>query len=129
MTSLKTPRAALVLILGVIASGVFGMWLAIASSLQEPDIDHAVGATAIVTFSLTALALIRRSWARLPLLVTGFYAGALIWDGFFVGYDPSAMTMLGYFVYNVILTFFAVLALIASTWDRIAAAPEPEARS
>lgn len=127
MTSLKTPRAALVLILGIIASGAFGMWFAI-SELQAPEMGYAVGATALVTFILTALALIRRSWARIPLLVTGFYAGALFWDGFFTEYDPSAgADSLGYLVYNVILIFFAVLALIVSALDRPAAAREPEA--
>ena len=125
-TSLTTPRAALVLILGIIASGLVGMRLAI-SELPESEMGYAVGATALVTFTLTALALIRRSWARLPLLVTGFYAGGLILSGFFPAeYDPSVPpASLGYLVCNLILVFFAVLALVVSICGRTAT-PKPE---
>ena len=102
------------LIAGVLSCGAFGVWLVLGSSLKEPAIDHAVGVTAMVACVLAAIAMLRRSWARVPLLASCVLSGWLMKESLFEEYDPSDMTGFPYFALNVLTVFAASVALFIS---------------
>jgi hypothetical protein len=66
------------------------------------------------------LAIVRRSWARLPLLGAGVICGFLIDAGFFTEYDPSAMTLLGYFFLGILLTMVGAMAVVVNLIEALA---------
>ena len=109
-----TRRVAGGLIAGVIACGAFGEWLVFASELKVPAIDRAVGATAMVACVLAAIALLRRSWARVPLVGVCVIAGLLTKSALFDPYDPSDLTGFEYFATNVLIIIASSVAFFIS---------------
>jgi hypothetical protein len=105
--------------IGVIACGGFVVWAAAASSWGEPAITEAVGWSGIAGLCLAVLAMVRRSWARLPLLGACVISGLLIDAGFFTEYDPSAMTLLGHFFLGILLTVAGSIASVVNLLDAL----------
>lgn len=101
------------LCLGTIASGAIGIW-ATFSSLNGTATDGVVGVAAVVAFMLSAAALFRRSWTRLPLALTCAIAGALIYSAFIEPDEPSAIDGPAYFFYNSLLIVIGSVTLISS---------------
>jgi hypothetical protein len=117
---MQSRRTSAALTLGVVACGVFGAWAAGASPWSESEIDRSVGLAGIVAFVLAALALFRRSWARLPLIATCVLAVMLTQSALFTEYDPSAMTLFGYFALSCLLIVAPSFALVIMLADSAA---------
>lgn len=98
---------------GVLMCGIFG-GLGAAVAHEGPAIERTVGVTALLTLILAAAALVRRSWARLPLVVAGYCAGSLASDAFFVSErDPSEWSyLIGYLFLNAVIALSAAAALL-----------------
>lgn len=112
-----TPRVLDAATFGVVVCGVFVIWVAASSTWSEAAITEAVGWAGIAAFVFAALALICRSWARLPLVGACVLSGLLIDAGFFTEYDPSAMSLVGYFFLGVLLTLTGTFAAVVKLLD------------
>ena len=109
-----TPMISRILTGCVITCGVFGAWAAGASPWSGPAIVRSVGVAGILAFILAAIALLRRSWARLPLLAACAIAGLLTQAALFDWHEPSDMNLFGYFALNILMILAAGLALVIS---------------
>ena len=92
--------------------GALGAWAAGNSSLSWQASDRVVGVAGILAFILAAIALGRRSWARLPLLAACVFADMLTWTVYFDWSD--GMTGFAYLGLSYLIILAAGLALVVS---------------
>lgn len=99
----------------VIVCGALGAWAAGNSSLSWQASDRVVGVAGILAFILAAIALGRRSWARLPLLAACVFADMLTWTVYFDWSD--GMAGFAYLGLSYLMILAAGLALVSQSWS------------
>lgn len=100
----------------VFVGGVLAALIA-AAGYEDSATYHSVGVYASLACALSILAMIRRSWARVPLVIAAALAGGTAWDAFFGERDPSESTLLGFLVSQVLVALLAVVALAIVAWE------------
>lgn len=99
---------------GVIAFGLLGFFAPNWISLSFRTMDFIVGGAAAAAFSLAAVALIRRSWARVPLLLVCILEVMLVWTVFFDESDRIIyFALVGMSGLAVLAAAFAMIILAA----------------
>ena len=101
---------------GVMSCGVLGLWATF--SLRGVAADRVVGTLAIVAFVLALIALRRRSWTRLPLVASCWFAYVLVWVAYIGPDDPMAIEGLAYAFDNALLVMAAAVTLVIVKHDQ-----------
>lgn len=101
---------------GVFVGGVLAALIA-AAGYEDSATYHSVGVYASLACALSILAMIRRSWARVPLVIAAALAGGTAWDAFFGERDPSGSNLLGFLVSQALVALLAAVALVIFAWE------------
>jgi hypothetical protein len=111
------PSARWLLIIGLIACALVGAMISWVGQ-ETSGTYRSVGVVASLAGAMSILALLRRSWSRLPLVVAAVLASGTAWDAFFGARDPSELSpLLGYFVSNVLLVALGAAAMAIAAWE------------
>lgn len=97
----------------VIAGAVLGAMAAF-EGREYPHTFRLIGVIALVTCTLSALAMVPPGWARLPLAGAFALSGLVAWDALLGDRrddDPMTSPLFGYLLFDVLTVVLAIAAL------------------
>ncbi len=113
------------LAISIACCGVVGIISAL--QLDGTTADRTVGALAIVAMALAVIALRRRSWTRLPLLVVCVFAYGLIAGSLLTNDDATGPSAYAYTALNVPVVISALVAFVISRSESNSRSPHDAA--